>query len=99
MEKPILADLLDVTNPEERSKILAKAVTVYANKITNGLVPFWNADIPAILFALEQVQKTLKEQEPAAAMLYEMFYGDISCVAEVETSKSKVSFFENKEKP
>ena len=93
MEKPtkaILAELPNAKTLQEVSEIRLRAVDTYVSLILDSIQPMPVPDIPAILFALSEVQEELVKQNPGAEAFSKILFTGIGREVTVETIVRKV---------
>ena len=89
MEKPtksILGQLLKA----KISEIRMKAVDTYTSLLLDSIQPMPVPDIPAILFALREIQEELVKQNPEAEAFSKILFTGIGREVTVETIVRKV---------
>ena len=80
MEKPtksILRELLKAKTLREVSEIRMKAADTYTSLILDSIQPMPVQDIPAILFALREIQEELVKQNPEAEAFSKILFTEI----------------------
>ena len=93
MEEPtkaILRELLNAKTLQEISEIRMKAVDTYTSLLLDSIQPMPAPDIPAILFALREIQEELVKQNPEAEAFSKILFTGIGREVTVETITRKV---------
>ena len=92
LTKSILGELLKAKTMREVSEIRMKAVDTYTSLLLDSIQPMPVQDIPAILFALREIQEELElvKQNPEAEAFSKILFTGIGREVTVETIVRKV---------